>query len=68
MFNEQETPKRHILLRAALGIGSFAMWLLSFKVVRNWIWKKVESKGKEKIVDVRARIDERKGDDKTFLK
>ncbi|MBT3230835.1 hypothetical protein HN358_03610 [Candidatus Uhrbacteria bacterium] len=67
MFNKKEKQKRSILLRIAVPIGSFAMWLLSLKVVRNWIWKKVETKGKEKIIDAKAKIVE-KSEKKTFLK
>jgi|GEM_PF-2061015 hypothetical protein len=56
--------KRHILLRMAVGFGSFMLWVLSFRAVRNWLWKKVETKGKEKIIDARAKFEEKKG----FLK
>ncbi len=56
--------KKHILLRVAVGIGSFVMWIFSFKAVRDWLWKKAESKGKEKIIDAREKFEEKKG----FLK
>lgn len=61
-----DKPKKHILLRLGVGIGSFLMWLLSFKIVRNWLWRKVEAKGKEKIIDVKAKIEE-KAEKKGFL-
>lgn len=48
----------------AVGFGSFMLWVLSFRAVRNWLWKKVETKGKEKIIDARAKFEEKKG----FLK
>jgi len=62
-----DKPKRNILLRVGLGLGSFAMWILSFKAVRSWIWKRVEKKGSEKITDVKAKIVE-KSEKKGFLK
>lgn len=67
MFNKKEKQKKNILLRIALGFGSFMMWILSFKAVRNWLWNKVETKGKEKIIDAKAKIVE-KDKKKTFLK
>jgi len=62
-----DKPKKHFLLRAVVGLGSFVLWILSFKAVRTWIWNKVESKGKEKIVDVKAKIVE-KSEEKGFLR
>jgi len=46
--------------RVFLALGSLIMWILSFKAVRNWLWNKVEKKGKEKIVDAKAKIVKRK--------
>ncbi|MFH1611264.1 MAG: hypothetical protein ABIA83_01540, partial [Patescibacteria group bacterium] len=58
-------PKKHFLLRIAISLGSFVMWILSFKAVRTWLWNKAEEKGKEKIIDAKAKVvDEKKG----FLK
>lgn len=48
--------------RVFLALGSLIMWILSFKVVRNWLWSKAEKKGKEKIVDAKAKIVKGKGD------
>ncbi len=67
MFSKKEKPKRNILLRLVIGVGSFVMWLLSFKAVRSWIWKRVESKGREKIIDAKAKVVE-KSEKKRFLK
>lgn len=39
-----------------LALGSLVMWILSFKVVRKWLWNKAEKKGKEKIVEAKAKI------------
>jgi len=42
--------------RIFLALGSFILWILSFKAVRNWLWNKAETVGKEKIVDAKAKI------------
>ncbi|MBT4856773.1 MAG: hypothetical protein HOI80_02550 [Alphaproteobacteria bacterium] len=44
------------LLRIVLAAGSFIMWILSFQAVRSWLWNKAETKGKEKIVDAKAKV------------
>lgn len=42
--------------RIFLALGSFILWILSFKAVHNWLWNKAETVGKEKIVDAKAKI------------
>jgi len=49
--------KRNIILRAFAGAGSLILWVLSFKIVRNAIYKKVDKKVDEKIIDVKAKLD-----------
>ncbi len=48
--------KRHWILRPILAIGSAVIYILSFPLIRNWLWKKAIKKGKEKIVDAEAKI------------
>jgi len=48
--------KRHWILRPFLAIGSFVFYILSFPFVRNWIWDRVMNKGKEKVIDAKAKI------------
>ena len=47
-------------MRLIVAFGSFLLWLLSFKAVRSWLWRKAEKVGKEKIVDAKAKIVEGK--------
>ncbi len=48
------------VVRLIVAFGSFLLWLLSFKAVRSWLWRKAEKVGKEKIVDAKAKIVEGK--------
>ncbi len=63
-------PKtRNIILRAILGFFSLVFSVLSLPAVRNLIWDKAVTKGKEKIVDAEAKIveEDKKQENKGFF-
>ena len=59
-----ERRKRHLLLKGFLKLVGGMISILSFPVVRNFIWKSVTGKAKEKIVDAEARVVEKEEKDK----
>jgi len=50
---------RHPILHIILVIASGLLWILSFKPIREAIWRKVSKKAKEKIIDVEAKIEKK---------
>ena len=48
--------KRHWILRPLFALGSFLLWLVSIKSVREYVAKRLIDKGQEKIVDAKAKI------------
>jgi hypothetical protein len=48
--------KRHFFLRGLLSLASGVLYVLSLPKVRDWIWKKTVGRGKEKVIDAKAKL------------
>ena len=58
----------NIFARGVLGFFSLVFSVLSMPPVRDFLWKKMVGKGKEKIVDAEARVIAKDGMEKKVVK
>jgi len=52
-----QIKNRNLITRFFAATLSFLLWILSFKIIRQMIYKKVENKVDKKIIDVKAKLD-----------
>lgn len=52
-----------LIIAGLLSILSGILWLLSLPKVRDWVWKKTINRGREKVIDAKAKVVE--GGEKT---
>lgn len=50
---------RHYIIRFFMAIGSLLLWVLSFKVVRDALYRKIDAKANEKIIDVKTKLEDK---------